>query len=66
MKIIDTDFGSFTLSDDFDEWLDKLDPNWREVSKDADGRIRYSPVVTKLGHEIVDVVQRIFSPALGR
>lgn len=70
-KFIRTDFGDITLSNDFNKYLDMIDPKWRECEAITDTeteavRFKFRPIIRKLESAMFKAVQDILSPALGR
>lgn len=70
-KFIQTDFGDITLSDDFNQYLDKIDPKWRQYEAITDTetgavKFKFRPILRKLESAMFKAVQDIFSPALSR
>ena len=70
-KFIQTDFGDITLSNDFNEYLDMIDPKWREYeaitdTKNETVKFKFRPIIRKLESAMLKAVEDIFAPALGR
>jgi hypothetical protein len=70
-KFIQTDFGDITLSNDFNEYLDMIDPKWREYeaitdTKNETVKFKFRPIIRKLESAMLKAVEDIFAPALSR
>ena len=70
-KFIQTDFGNITLSNDFNEYLDMIDPKWREYeaitdTKNETVKFKFRPIIRKLESAMLKAVEDIFAPALSR
>jgi len=70
-KFIQTDFGDITLSNDFNEYLDMIDPKWREYeaitdTKNETVKFKFRPIIRKLESAMLKAVEDIFAPALRR
>ena len=70
-KFIQTDFGNITLSNDFNQYLDMIDPKWREYeaitdTKNETVKFKFRPIIRKLESAMLKAVEDIFAPALGR
>jgi putative sterol carrier protein len=70
-KFIQTDFGDITLSNDFNQYLDMIDPKWREYeavtdTKNETVKFKFRPIIRKLESAMLKAVEDIFAPALSR